>query len=157
MPDVFLSETTGLTNSKLSIATATPSDVLEGKTFYSGDKTLQTGSLSDIGKSIDVLDSYNASYESAVSYSNTISDSRYKSFAVLFYNDGGLYGKMSVNISSGTLTKRNCQYFNHGGNNRYEWGCELYIINNPTIPFTFSATTNGSWSWGHGFTFLGIR
>lgn len=47
MPDVFLSETTGLTNSKLSIATATPSDVLEGKTFYSGDKTLQTGILPD--------------------------------------------------------------------------------------------------------------
>lgn len=63
MPDVFLSEATGLTNSKLSIATATPSDVLDGS------------------------------------------------------------------------------------NNRYEWGCELYIINNPTIPFTFSATTNGSWSW----------
>lgn len=47
MPDVFLSETTGLTNSKLSIATATPSDVLERKTFYSGDKTLQTGILPD--------------------------------------------------------------------------------------------------------------
>lgn len=47
MPDVFLSEITGLTNSKLSIATATPSDVLEGKTFYSGDKTLQSGILPD--------------------------------------------------------------------------------------------------------------
>ena len=47
MPDIFLSETTGLTNSKLSIATATPSDVLEGKTFYSGDKILQTGILPD--------------------------------------------------------------------------------------------------------------
>ena len=47
MPDLFLSETTGLTNSKLSIATATPSDVLEGKIFYSGDDTLQTGILPD--------------------------------------------------------------------------------------------------------------
>lgn len=47
MPDLFLSETTGLTNSKLGIATATPSDVLEGKTFYSGDDTLQTGILPD--------------------------------------------------------------------------------------------------------------
>lgn len=47
MPDVFLSETTGLTNSKLSITTATPSDVLAGKTFYSGDDTLQTGILPD--------------------------------------------------------------------------------------------------------------
>lgn len=47
MPDVFLSETTGLTNSKLNIATATPSDVLSGKTFYSGGKTLQTGILPD--------------------------------------------------------------------------------------------------------------
>ena len=136
--------------------TATAADVLEGKTFYSGSKTLQTGSLSNIGRSIDVLDSYVSPYEAAISYSRTISDNRYKSFAFLFYSDD-LCGRTSANISSGSLTKRNCQYFNHGSNNRYEWGCELYIINNPTIPFTFSATTNGSWSWGHGFTFLGIR
>lgn len=124
-------------------ATATESDVLSGKTFFSGSTTRRTGSLSDIGRSIDVLNTYIAPYESAASYSKTISDSRYKSFSVLFYSDD-LCGRLSVNNSSGALTKRDCQYFNHGSNNRYEYGCELYIINNPTIPFTFSATINGS-------------
>ena len=35
----------GLSNSKLKLATATASDVLNGKTFYSGDKTLKTGKM----------------------------------------------------------------------------------------------------------------
>lgn len=35
----------GLTNSKLALATAEPSDVISGKTFYSGDKTLKTGQV----------------------------------------------------------------------------------------------------------------
>lgn len=33
----------GLTEEKLGLATATEADVLSGKTFYSGDKTLKTG------------------------------------------------------------------------------------------------------------------
>ncbi|MBP1553359.1 MAG: hypothetical protein J6B21_04310 [Oscillospiraceae bacterium] len=35
----------GLSNSKLALATATAADVLTGKTFYSGNKTLKTGTL----------------------------------------------------------------------------------------------------------------
>lgn len=46
MPDKLLIESTGLTSSDLSLATAIPSDVLSGKTFYSsGNKELQTGTL----------------------------------------------------------------------------------------------------------------
>lgn len=75
MPSNLLNELPGLTKSKLTLATATENDVVTGKTFYSGDKTLQTGSLSDIGRSIDVLYAYNASSESAVSFSRTVSDS----------------------------------------------------------------------------------
>lgn len=59
MPDAFLSETTGLTNSKLSIATATPSDVLEGKTFYSGDDTLKSGSYNKPSDHYDFVSNYN--------------------------------------------------------------------------------------------------
>lgn len=33
----------GLSNNKLKLATATPSDVASGKTFYAGNKTLQEG------------------------------------------------------------------------------------------------------------------
>lgn len=39
----------GLTNGKLSLANAATSDVLQGKTFYSGDKTLKTGSMPNRG------------------------------------------------------------------------------------------------------------
>ena len=35
----------GLTEEKLGLATATTADVLNGKTFYSGDKTLKTGTM----------------------------------------------------------------------------------------------------------------
>lgn len=39
----------GLSNSKLSQANAFASDVLSGKTFYAGDKTLKTGSMVNRG------------------------------------------------------------------------------------------------------------
>lgn len=46
MPDKLLIGSTGLTSSDLNMATALPSDVLSGKTFYSGgNKELQTGTL----------------------------------------------------------------------------------------------------------------
>lgn len=39
----------GLTNSKLALATASVSDVLSGKTFYSGDKNIKTGAMVNRG------------------------------------------------------------------------------------------------------------
>ena len=46
MPDNLLIESTGLTSSDLSLATAIPADVRSGKTFYAGgNKELQTGTL----------------------------------------------------------------------------------------------------------------
>ena len=45
MPDKLLIESTGLTSSDLSMATALPTDVISGKTFYAGDKSLKTGSF----------------------------------------------------------------------------------------------------------------
>lgn len=39
----------GLTNSKLRLANANPNEVLSGKTFYSKDKTLKTGSMPNKG------------------------------------------------------------------------------------------------------------
>ena len=43
MPDNLLIESTGLTSSDLSLATAIPADVAEGKTFYAGSKEIKTG------------------------------------------------------------------------------------------------------------------
>ena len=39
----------GLTKSKLELATAVPGDVVAGKTFYAGDKELQTGLIPNYG------------------------------------------------------------------------------------------------------------
>ena len=49
MPDKLLSPEYGLSNSKLEECTANPSDVMNGKTFYSGDKNLKTGTMTNRG------------------------------------------------------------------------------------------------------------
>lgn len=50
----------GLSNKKLSSATALPENVLSGKTFYAGDKTIKTGTMPDnIGSSKAVAWGYN--------------------------------------------------------------------------------------------------
>lgn len=44
MPEVLLNPITGLSTSKLALATATEADVANGKTFYAGNKKIKTGS-----------------------------------------------------------------------------------------------------------------
>lgn len=39
----------GLSNRKLELANAVPEDVISGKKFYAGDKTIKTGTLVDLG------------------------------------------------------------------------------------------------------------
>lgn len=46
MPEKLLEPITGLSESRLKAATAAASNVLEGKTFYAGDKSLKAGSMS---------------------------------------------------------------------------------------------------------------
>lgn len=45
MPTTFLSPSIGLTNSDLENATASASDVMSGKSFYSGNDTLKYGTM----------------------------------------------------------------------------------------------------------------
>ena len=49
MPDKLLSPEYGLSNARLQECTANPSDVISGKTFYSGDKNKKTGVMPDYG------------------------------------------------------------------------------------------------------------
>lgn len=39
----------GVSGEQISLATATPADVLKGKTFYSGDVSLKTGTIPNLG------------------------------------------------------------------------------------------------------------
>lgn len=55
MPTNLLSPEYGLSNSKLDDCTANPSDVMNGKTFYSGDKNKKTGSFSFTGNATTLL------------------------------------------------------------------------------------------------------
>ena len=45
MPTAFLSPSIGLTNSDLEKTTASASDVLKGRTFYAGNRTIKTGTI----------------------------------------------------------------------------------------------------------------
>lgn len=45
MADTMISAGGGLSKSKLALATAIANDVVSGKTFYAGDKTIKTGEL----------------------------------------------------------------------------------------------------------------
>lgn len=47
----------GLSGGKLALANATPGDVIAGKTFYSGNKELKTGTLVERGSIIDSISS----------------------------------------------------------------------------------------------------
>lgn len=49
MPDYILNDSNGLSNSKLSLATAGTGDVIAGKTFYAGDKNLKNGTMVNRG------------------------------------------------------------------------------------------------------------
>ena len=49
MNENLLQPSYGLSNSKLELTTASVSNVLSGKTFYSGDKNLKTGTMTNRG------------------------------------------------------------------------------------------------------------
>lgn len=104
MPDLFLSETTGLTNSKLIIATANPSDVAEGKTFYSsGSKELQTGTAKIASQSVSFYGNYMTGVGGRLDYTWTISQDLGFSAFVLH-----LYGTNYLSIQNATITPTNC-------------------------------------------------
>ena len=52
MPTNLLAPSTGLPNSKLESANAVAGDVKSGKTFYAGDKTIKTGTLTLSGNAV---------------------------------------------------------------------------------------------------------
>ena len=64
----------GVSGEQLSLATATPADVLKGKTFYSGDVSLKTGTLTKGERVI----AYYLDWTSGDSFMNTLDTSLIK-------------------------------------------------------------------------------
>lgn len=86
----------GLGSSKLSAATAATGNVLSGKTFYSGDKTLKTGTMPDQSNSIRTITTDTGDQSSGAFWLQTNSD--------LWIAPGiGYWGSWNWNISRLTI------------------------------------------------------
>ena len=104
MPDTLLIESTGLTSSDLSLATALPADVAEGKTFYSsGSKELQTGTAKIASQSVSFYGNYMTAVGGKLDYTWTITEELGFSAFVLH-----LYGTNYNSIQNATVTPTNC-------------------------------------------------
>lgn len=104
MPDKLLIESTGLTSSDLSLATAIPADVAEGKTFYSsGSKELQTGTAKIASQSVSFYGNYMTAVSASLNYTWMITEEQAFSAFVLH-----LYGTSNYQINNATITPTNC-------------------------------------------------
>lgn len=101
MADTMISAGGGLSKSKLALANAALSDVLSGKTFYAGDKTLHTGTLALSGNAnaAQVLSGYTFYKDNAKSkqtgtmpnrgsISTTLNPGNSKSYPAGYYSGG---------------------------------------------------------------------
>lgn len=104
MPDKLLIESAGLTSSDLSLATAIPSDVRSGKTFYSsGSKKLQTGTAKIASQSVSFYGNYLTGVSATLNHTWTITEEQGFSAFVLH-----LYGTGGYQIANATITPTNC-------------------------------------------------
>lgn len=90
MADTMISAGGGLSKSKLALADAILSDVLSGKTFYAGDKTLRTGTMANRGSISATLNpgdskSYSAGYYSGGTIKCNSAASMIKTTTLNFY------------------------------------------------------------------------
>lgn len=112
----------GLSNGKLELATATPDQVLEGSTFYAGDRVLKTGTMPDNKPIYKVVSNLNFAGSITITVTDILPD--YYSYTsdnfivVLKSGKSGQYGEVTgrviwagysypdvtYNPSTGTLT-----------------------------------------------------
>ena len=112
MPEDLLTLSTGLSNAKLESANAVAGDVKSGKTFYAGDKTLKTGTLTLSGNAAvgNVLSGKTFYSNSWTKQTGTMTNRDAWNFTIdpgnsvtipAGYHSGS--GKVTANISSTTL------------------------------------------------------
>lgn len=161
MPDNLLIESTGLTSSDLSLATAIPADVAEGKTFYSsGNKDLQTGNAKIASQLVSFYGNYMTGVSASLNYTWTITEDQGFSAFVLH-----LYGTNSYQIANATITPTNCtkigettiSYSVPGGTqvgSQYEGRFISFRVD--AYPCSVRAVTP-SWSWRFGGQIIGFK
>ena len=160
MPDNLLIESTGLTSSDLSLATAIPADVAEGKTFYSsGSKELQTGTAKIASQSVSFYGNYMTGVGGRLDYTWTISQDLGFSAFVLH-----LYGTSSYQIANATITPTNCtkigettiSYSVPGTQLGSQYEGRLISFRVDTYPCSVRAATP-NWDWRFGGQIIGFK
>ena len=161
MPDTLLIESTGLTSSDLSLANADASDVMSGKSFYSGNDTLKYGTmtLSATATEADV-----ASGKTFYAGSKEIKTGSYKKSYTKVYlgRNPGYWANFSYNVKANypsiyaSLTRANFYAVpvnykgNSNGETANEGGLGDNCSYNPSTGIFYGYTTNvgpgGSWA-----------
>lgn len=160
MPDNLLIESTGLTSSDLSLATALVSDVAEGKTFYSsGSKELQTGTAKIALQSVSFYGNYQTGVAATLNYTWTITEELGFSAFVLH-----LYGTDYTNIMNATITPTNCTKIGETNiyygvpdtqlGNQFEGRFISFIVD--AYPCSVRAVTP-NWDWKFGGQIIGFK
>lgn len=123
MPDRILNPSNGLSKTKLEDTTALVSDVLSGKTFYSGDDTLKSGTMTNRGTWNSTINP-GASVTIPAGYHNgsgkVTANSSQADIVLVF---GGAHVRVAMNFAGG-------KYFTMYNNKN---GATYTQGNNPTI------------------------
>ena len=159
MPDNLLIESTGLTSSDLSLATAIPADVAEGKTFYAGSKELQTGTAKIASQLVSFYGNYMTGVSATLNYTWTISEAQGFSAFVLH-----LYGTSSYQIANATITPTNCtkigettiSYSVPGTQIGSQYEGRFISFRVDTYPCSVRAATP-DWDWRFGGQIIGFK
>ena len=150
MPSNLLNELPGLTKSKLTLATATENDVVTGKTFYSGDKTLKTGTYQGILLNSENITKFDLSHGKGMSYSVTYTPPYGSYMFTYIYVNLNNYsasenstGRFILSINGETIT--NESYYRPGGPTKQEWYKTYYLQDkwrSGVVTFTISSNSD---------------
>lgn len=111
MSEILLTQSNGLGNSKLESATATESDVVDGKTFYSGSSDIKVGTNKNAGFS-RIIRLYGYSIYDGDNNYFVISIFENGEFTEKFIGPGESYDDEAFSVRLTTITSRYCDgYF----------------------------------------------
>ena len=138
----------GVSNSKLALTTAEAKDVISGKTFFSGDKTLKTGTHPEgVSGAVEIESAYtNYPANNGSDFTNTLEiSSAYKSCLVFVSMLGsqttGTYA--NVTATDGTLTQLHSRNHKWTDTYGYQHITNVYLLKGLTAGATVTVTGGG--------------